>query len=256
MKKVAMMQPTFLPWLGYFELIMKVDLFVFCDDFQFVGKSWHQKNKLLFNKRIVTDITVPVKKKGAYKQNINDVAIREDLPWRTKLWKSIKLNYQKTPFYTEYADKIEPLLMKPQENLARQNIELIKYISSLLGIQTEFIQSSDIQKEGARSVLVANLLNEVKADAFYQASGSFIYMYEDKVFPIKDIPVYFQDATPISYRQYNNATGSFVPYLSVMDALFNVGAEQTRGIIGSMTKHWLTWDEMVKAHNQELEALR
>ncbi|BAL84079.1 hypothetical protein SELR_23710 [Selenomonas ruminantium subsp. lactilytica TAM6421] len=246
--KVAMMQPTFLPWLGYFELIMKVDLFVFCDDFQFVRKSYHQRNRLLFGKQNVTDITVPVKKKGVYQQKINEVEIREDLPWRTKLWKSIELNYHKTPYFSAYKDKIEPLIVQPKENLAKQNMELIECISSLIGAKTEFIRSSELHAIGARSELVKNLLHEVHADSFYQAHGSFPYMNEDGVFPLRDIPVYFQDAVPIPYRQYNNSTGQFVPYLSVLDVLFNIGAEDTAKIASCMTEHWLAWTEMLNIH--------
>lgn len=246
--RVAMMQPTFLPWLGYFELIAKVDVFVFCDNFQFVGKSYHQRNRLLFGKQTVTDVTVPVKKKGVHRQKINEVEIREDLPWRAKLWKSIELNYHKTPFFTVYAERIQPFLLEPQKNLAKQNMALIECISQILGIETEFVRSSDLHATGARSELVKNLLQEIHADAFYQAHGSFLYMYEDNIFPLQDIPIYFQDASPVPYRQHNNRTGKFAPYLSVLDALFNVGAEVTRELISKMTEHWLTWDEMVQVN--------
>lgn len=242
--KVAMMQPTFLPWLGYFELIKKVDIFVFCDDFQFVRKSYHQRNRLLFDKKNVTDVTVPVKKKGGYYQKINEVEIREDLPWRTKLWKSIELNYHKTPYFTLYANIIRPLILEPRVNLGEQNISFIECISSMLGLETKFIRSSNLHATGVRSELVKNLLHEIDADEFYQAHGSFQYMHEDNVFPLQDIPVYFQDAVSIPYHQFNNGTGQFIPYLSVLDALFNVGADVTESLIGQMTKHWSSWYEM------------
>ncbi len=74
-------------------------------------------------------------------------------------------------------------------------------------------------------------------------------MYEDKVFPLADISIFFQDARPIPYRQYNNGTKQFIPYLSVLDALFNIGADETYKEISNMTKHWLTWDEMIINHD-------
>ena len=209
-----------------------------------VRKSFHQKNRLLFGKKQITDITVPVKKKGLYQQKINEVEIREDLPWRGKLWRSIELNYHKTPYFSAYKNEIEALLVHSQGNLAEQNIKLIKTISSLLGIKTDFLRSSELNSQGVRSEHVKNLLHEVHADSFYQAHGAFSYMKEDGVFPLQDIPVYFQDAIPVPYRQYNNGIDQFVPYLSVLDALFNIGAEATSSLASSMTKRWLTWNEM------------
>ena len=252
LKKVAMMQPTFLPWLGYFELIFEADTFIFCDDFQFVNKSFHQRNKLLLGKNQVVDVTVPVTKKDAYKQKINEAEIREDLPWREKLWKGINLNYHKSPYFNKYKEILEPLLKEPQENLASQNISLIRCLCRILGIEREFLLSSDMKSTGARSELVKNMLFEVNADIFYQAHGSFGYMYKDGIFPLTHIKTLFQNAVPKPYRQHGN-TGEFIPYLSVLDALFNIGAEETLQHIEHMTEHWLTWEEMAadrKATNE------
>lgn len=244
LKKVAMMQPTFLPWLGYFELIFYSDTFVFCDDFQFVGRSFHQKNKLLLGKNQAVDVTVPIIKKDVYKQKINEAEIREDLNWRKKLWKGIEINYHKAPYFNEYKEILEPFLKEPQKNLASQNISLIKCLCRILGIEREFLLSSDMKATGTKSELVKNMLFEVKADIFYQAHGSFGYMYEDGVFPLEHIKTLFQNAVPKPYRQ-QGSTSEFVPYLSVLDALFNIGAEETRHHIEHMTEHWLTWEEMV-----------
>lgn len=244
MNKVAMMQPTFLPWIGYFELIYKSDIFVFCDDFQFVSKSYHQKNKLFLSKNVVTDITVPVQKKGNYGKNINEIEIREDLDWRKKFWKGFELNYKKAPFFEEYSRILKPLLVEPQYNLAKQNIALITAIADIIGLKRKFICSSELHGTGTKSNLVKSLLEEINADEFYQAHGSFDYMYEDGVFPLDNIHTYFQNAELDAYPQQSSTKG-FVPYLSIVDALFNVGAEATLELVKKTTKHWLSWDEIV-----------
>lgn len=249
MMRVAMMQPTFLPWLGYFELIANADIFVFCDDFQFVSKSYHQRNKLFLSKNVVSDIVVPVHKKGEYAKNINEIQIREDLNWRKKMWKGIELNYKKAPYFETYAPEIRPLIVEPQYNLAVQNMSLIKKISDLMGYECNFECSSSMRSTGTRSELVKNLLHEIGADVFYQANGSFKYMYEDGVFPLNDVVVLFQNAELDIYPQQSSTQG-FVPYLSILDVLFNVGASKTRVLAEGTTKHWLTWDEMVTCHRK------
>ena len=243
--RVAMMQPTFLPWLGYFELILKSDIFVFLDDFQFVYQSYHQRNRVFINRDQVGWITVPVDKKSSFGKPLNETKIQEG-GWRKKMWRVIEANYAKTPYFTDYADRIYPLIIEAQENLAKQNMSLIQLVCSFLGKSLDcFVPSSSLEIEGKRSDLVKNLLHAVKADTYLSAQGSFGYMFCDGVFPVNGIEVLFQDAHLKPYPQYGSTQG-FVPYLSVLDALFNVGAEKTRELILQSTEHWLTWEEMAE----------
>ena len=243
--KVAMMQPTFLPWLGYFELMLNVDVFVFCDDFQFVSRSWHQHNRLFLNKNTSGLVTVPVRKKGLYQQNINEVQIREDLPWRSKLWRSIEVNYCKATYFEEYAPIFKTIILGEQSNLAVLDMELCKAMAKLIGCTCEFKTSSLLKGTGKRSYLVKDLLVKVGADVFYQARGAFEYMSEESVFPLSNVTVLFQNAEVRPYRQIGSNKG-FVPYMSALDALFNIGGVEANKIASSMTKQWLSWDEMMK----------
>lgn len=243
--RIAMMQPTFLPWLGYFELILKSDVFIFLDDFQFVYQSYHQRNRLFVNRNQVGWLTIPVDKKHCFEKPINETRIQEGA-WRKKMWRLIENNYAKTPFFATYAEQIRPLIVESQENLAEQNMELIRLLCSFLGKSLDaFRQSSFLLVSGKRSLLVKNLLEAVQADTYLVAHGSFDYMRQDGVFPVKGIKALFQDAHLKEYPQYGSTQG-FVPYLSVLDALFNVGAEKTKELILQSTEHWLTWDEMEK----------
>lgn len=246
--RVAMMQPTFLPWLGYFELILKSDVFVLLDDFQFVYQSYHQRNRVFVNRDQVGWITVPVDKKHSFERPLNETLIQEG-SWRKKMWRILENNYSKAPYFSNYAEPIYPFIIESQRNLAEQNIGLIKLLCSFLGDSSNCFKLSSLLKvNGKRSGLVKSLLDAVDADTYLVAYGSFDYMLQDGVFPVDGIKTLFQNAHLKPYSQCGSTKG-FVPYLSILDALFNVGAERTRELILQSTDHWLTWDEM-KNHMQ------
>ena len=244
--RVAMMQPTFLPWLGYFELIMQADKFIFLDDFQFVYRSFHRRNKILQDGKELP-LTVPVDRKSNDKKPLNKVVINEALPWREKNWRIIEVSYSRSKFFSQYAEIVYPLFSQQAISLGEQNIRFISKICEILGIDDKFMFSSHMRAEGSRSIKNKRLLEEADADLYLCANGSFEYMLEDGVFPLANIDVEFQNAVPKPYLQHGNK-GDFVPYLSVLDALFNIGAEATREKINSMTNHWLSWDEMLNLH--------
>src|SRR5216684_6490113 len=107
--KVAISQPTYLPWLGYFDLMDQVDVFVLLDDVQFEKQSWQQRN------RIKTPVglqwlTVPVIFKGRFGQLIKDVEIRDPDFWRNH-FRAIELNYRRSPFFDHYAEELRSCLM-------------------------------------------------------------------------------------------------------------------------------------------------
>ena len=243
------MQPTFLPWLGYFELIMKSDKFIFLDDFQFIYRSFHRRNRILQNGKELP-ITVPVNRKLNDKKSINQVVIHEDIPWRIKTWRILENSYGKTKFFHQYSRDIYPLIMNKTEILSNQNIKFIKKLCEILNINTEFILSSKMNATGQRSQKNQKLLEEASADIYLCANGSFEYMLEDGVFPLSHIDVLFQQAQTKAYFQRGNIM-EFVPYLSVLDALFNIGAEETYNLISNMTEHWLSWDEMLERRKYE-----
>jgi hypothetical protein len=244
--RVAMMQPTFLPWLGYFELIYRSQRFVIADDYQFSSGSYHQRNRLFRNAAEVTWVTVPVRKKHALGLPLSRTEIAEDPPWRGRLWRQIKQNYGAAPFFAEIAPPVEAWLLQPAESLAQQNIGFIRVACDLLGLQREFRFTSARPSELPRSARVVELLRWCEADQYYCAHGSFDYMRSDGAFPVDGVEVLFQDFQVKPYRQVG-ARGTFVPYLSVLDALFNVGPTATLELIVRGTSKWLSWPEMCAA---------
>lgn len=240
---VAMMQPSFIPWQGYFELILNSDIFVILDDFQFSYQSYHQRNRLFVNREQVDWYSVPVKKEVSFKAPLDQVVINDATGWRGKMWKRIRANYSKAACFSLIAPWIEAWLLEPAQSLATQNTAFIKFVSGLMDYKGEFRFSSELPSARVRSERVAELLRWCGAKTYLCARGSFNYMSEDRVFPLPDIKVLFQNHQPVPYRQVGSQN-NFVPYLSILDALMNIGPEQTRSCVLSGTGKWLTWDEM------------
>lgn len=240
---IAMMQPSFMPWQGYFELILKSDTFIILDDFQFSVQSYHQRNKLFVNKGQVDWYSVPVNKRASFQCPLNATKIDESLNWRKKMWKRIQNNYSNAPYYQTLAPWLEGWILEPKESLASQNYQFIKFVCDALEYRGEFIFSSEYPSKKVRSERVAELLYISRAKEYLCAKGSFDYMLSDNIFPMAGVNTFFQDYEPIVYPQVGSK-GEFIPYLSVLDILMNIGPIKTREHIINGTRKWLTWDEM------------
>lgn len=240
MTVVAMMQPTFMPWQGYFELIMKADVFVFLDDFQFSYQSWQQRNKLFADHGRAGWYTAPVLK--PHLQPLNRTLVAPDL-WTVNLLKRLEQNYGKAPFFDEVWPVVSTWLDWKYESLAQMNMDFIVRVVRLFGNwDTEFCLSSNHPSELKRSKRVLQLLQAHDAEKYLAGRSAFQYMKFDGLFPVDDIDVVFQDYECKPYPQVGS--DEFVPYLSVLDALFNVGVEGTLELVRGGTKHWTEWREM------------
>lgn len=253
---VAMMQPAFMPWQGFFELIYRSDCFIFLDDFQFSVQSYHQRNRLFVNSGQPDWYTMPVEK-GSFKLPLNAAQINEAVPWRVKFLKRLQQNYSKAPFYPRLGPLVEEWLLHRHDSVADMNMSLIGMICDWLGIRRDFRKSSGFVSAAHRSEHVLELLRWCGASRYFSARGSFPYMHEDGVFPVADIEVLFQNYEPKPYRQIGSPK-EFVPYLSIFDALFNIGLEETMELVSAGTSSWSTWDDMVRqavpgtAHYEEV----
>ncbi len=241
-----MMQPTFLPWPGFFGLISQCDRFVFGDDYQFSAGSFHQRNPMFRNVGETSWMTVPMQKKRSKGLPLNQAQILEDPPWRRQMWKRISNAYRTTPFFAEIGPPVECWLLTQPASLAEQNMGFIRLACDLMGIKREFRLSSQRPGDLSRSERVVDLLRWCEGRVYLCARGSFAYMQSDGVFPVDGIEVLFQVFQPPVYPQ-TAARGKFVPYLSTLDLLFNVGPAAALALIEAQATKWLTWDEMVAA---------
>lgn len=239
---VALMQPTFLPWLGYFELIDRADTFVILDDFQLAYRSFHRRNRLFVKGGEAGWYTLPVRA-GSSRSALNEAAIADEPPWRETMWKRLEANYARTPFYDAIAPGVREWLFAPAESVAAMNAAFILHVCALLGISASFRRSSELASGAKRSARILELLEWCGADRYRCAHGSFGYMQRDGVFPVPHIEVLFQNHVPLPYPQAGSPD-EFVPYLSVLDALFNAGPAATLALVRGGTKQWLTWSEM------------
>ncbi|MBR1735164.1 MAG: WbqC family protein [Alphaproteobacteria bacterium] len=244
--KIAMMQPTFLPWQGFFELIVQCDRFIFLDDFQLSVQSHHTRNKLFISHKVVDFYSVPIQKSKCFGLPLNNVLIIEGDIWKKKILKRLANVYSKTDFFSLIYPQLENWFSKNYSNLAELNIEGIKLICKILGIMdADFCYSSQCNTEdylySSRSNKVISLLKWAEGTEYLCAFGAYDYMAEDNVFPVDNVKVKFQHFIPKCY--YQKQSEEFIPYLSVLDALFNIGPEKTLELIKNGTEKWLIWEE-------------
>lgn len=242
--KVAMMQPSFLSWQGFFELILKSDKFIFLDDFQLSIQSHHTRNKLFVSKNKTDYYLIPIQKSKCFKSNLNKVSIIEDSQWKKKLLRKLEYNYAKAPYFKQIHPIIEKILNTNYTNLATINMAIIKEFCTVMGIKKEFLYSSDFtnatNSQSQRSKRVEELLDWANSDIYLSAFGSYNYMIEDN-FNFDKYNTIFQNYNPKPYKQIHSE--EFVPYLSILDALYNIGGEGTLELIKKGTDKWLTHEE-------------
>jgi hypothetical protein len=242
-RKVAMMQPSFLPWQGVFALAAAADVFVFLDDLQFQRHSFHQRNRLRLSTGTETWITVPVAHPEGTFPSLDAAVPQVDAKWRKRLRAKLDQNYGKAAFHEALRPGLDAWIDAEHASLAAMNIAFFRWTANLLGITPAWARSSLLRAHGERSERVRDLLRAANADIYLAARGSFAYMHEDGVFPVDGIKVVFQDFEPVKYQQRKAI--DFVPSLSVLDALFEVGPVATRTLLDEGQRDWTSWDAMV-----------
>tara|TARA_Y100000591_G_C21785619_1_gene673602 strand:- start:640 stop:1314 length:675 start_codon:yes stop_codon:yes gene_type:complete len=213
------MQPTYLPYLGYFDLINRSDIFVFLNNVQFDKRSWQQRNRIKSNNSELM-LTVPVLTKGKFEQEIQSVKIDKTQKFEVKHFNSIKNNYSKSQYFGSYINEFEKLLFSKFIHLADLNIELINWFVSKLGIKTKFFLSSELESGGIKTELLINICKELNGTKYLSPYGSAKYIEENNLFKKEGIELIYQN---YSHPVYNQLSNSFIPYLSVIDLLFNEG---------------------------------
>ena len=218
-RNVAIMQPTYLPWSGYFSLIESVDIFVILDTVQFQKRSWQQRNQIKTSQGS-NWLTVPVVSKGKRNQLIKNTQIAKDRDFEKKHLKSIEFNYIKSRFFDEEFKPIFDLLNKDHKYLAELNFTLINYFCKRLNIETEIIKSSDLNGRGKKADLLCSICKELNACKYISPPGSKDYLQESNTFLEANIPVLYFN---YSHPSYDQLWGDFLPYMSIVDLLFNTG---------------------------------
>jgi len=222
--RVAIMQPTYLPWIGYFSLMKSVDVFIILDSVQFSKRSWQQRNQIKTESGPKW-LTVPVISKGKREQLITDVQIDYSSgKFPESHVNLIQQNYKKSKFFSNYSHDFFNILRKRHKNLSSLSIDLILLIKGMLDIKTTIKYSSDFVTKGSKDELLAELCEHVGATEYISPPGSKVYLDDSDSFLKKNISVKYFDYKHPKYKQIN---GDFLSYMSVIDLLFNCGPENT-----------------------------
>jgi hypothetical protein len=216
---VAIHQPEHLPWLGFFEKLRRVDLFVLLDDVQFSKGDFQNRNRVK-GAAGVQWLTVPVVHR--FPQKLNEVETAGD-DWREKHWKTIASCYGRAPYFSEFSNALAELYRRPWQKLSDLNIAAIKLLATWLRIDTKMILSSDLNVAGEKSELVLNVCKRVGASAYYSGVMGKTYL-QRAAFQQAGIDLIFQEFQHPVYQQLFMKQQGFVPNLSAIDLLFNCGA--------------------------------
>ena len=213
----VIMQPTYLPWMGYFDLMAQSDIFIFLDNVQFEKQSWQQRNKIKTSQGWQW-LTVSVAQK--FSQKIDEVEINDKVKWREKHWKTIMQNYRKSEFWSKYSSFFEDVYQREWQYLANLNIHITGWIRDQLGIETRLKSASEMDVQGQKVSLVIDICKKVGADTYLSPIGAKEYIEEDNLFADEGIRLQYHNFEHPMYRQLY---GDFIPYMSVIDLLFNEG---------------------------------
>ena len=221
------MQPTYLPWLGYFDLINSVDCFVFLDDVQFARRSWQQRNKILLNGAEHT-LTIPVFSKGKRDQLIHEVIINDESGWRRKHSDSLVRAYQKANENRMLLNKILEIINSDEVRLSKINQSVIEIITRHIGITTDLLISSEIGCAGSSSNKLFNICKAIGGKIYVSAAGSKEYIEREQVFEKNNMKVRYQDYVCKEYSQ--KSSSGFIPLMSAIDFLFNSNMQDIRNM--------------------------
>jgi hypothetical protein len=229
-KIVAIHQPNFFPWLGYFDKIAKSDIFIFLDSVQFpkTGGVWCNRVKLLISGK-ARWITAAINRNYHGIRQINEMRFFSEIPWRKKLLKIIENEYTKHPFYNEVITIIEPLLLSSEENIAEYNVYAISEIAKVLGLDTTKLRrSSACSVIGTSNQLLCELTRAVDGSVYLCGGGAEGYQ-DDAFFSTQGVSLKYQNFQHPVYPQRGQTI--FTPGLSVIDAAMNVGWQGVRKML-------------------------
>jgi hypothetical protein len=222
-KTVVIMQPTYLPWLGYFDLINRADVFVFYDHVQFSKQSWQQRNKLR-DKNGEILLTVPVKHTATKEDCIKDIQIDHARRPLQSHYKSIELNYNNAPFANDILTNIKEMYNTPYEHLAALNIALIKWGCKMFNVSAQFEYSSTLDVEGDRVEALITICKHFNANKYLSPVGSKNYIDNNDTFAKNGIELIYQSYTHPIYQQKKYA--DFISHLGFIDYLLNCGPKK------------------------------
>lgn len=233
MTLVAVHQPNFLPWPGWFDKAARADVMVLLDDAQFPkkGGTWINRVQILVQ-GTATWLTVPVDRTYHGVRKISEMRIDERTPWRRKMEATLRSAYGRASHFDETWPLLRELLDQPTGQLAAFNEHALRRLATVLGVEAQrFVLASSLGIETTATQRLIDIVRAVDGSAYLVGGGAGGYQ-DDAAFARAEIDVVAQDFALAAYRQ---GTETFVGGLSIVDALVHCGAEGVAALLGRRT---------------------
>lgn len=219
--KIGIMQPYYFPYIGYWQLLNAVDIYVIYDDVNYIKGGWINRNKILINgqpKYINLQLS-----KASPNRLINEINVLGDKVYNNKLLKTIQASYKKAPNYPNVITLIREIINQDEVSLAQYLVKSIKKINKYIGIKTPLILSSNLGKNDTLrgQAKIIEICKQLNAKVYINAIGGQ-GLYSELDFKEKGIQIKFLKTKEIRYLQFNN---DFVPNLSIIDVMMFNSAE-------------------------------
>ncbi|MEA5122815.1 WbqC family protein [Xanthomonas floridensis] len=226
-KRVAVLQSSYIPWKGYFDIIHDVDTFIFYDDVQFTYQDWRSRNRIIANGMPLW-LTVPTG--SDIKRLINEVKLPNP-SWQRKHWSTLRHAYTKSPHFKQFAHVIEELYLgREWTSLSEMNQHLTRVIAQeILGINVEFRSSTEFLLSGSKLERLVDLVRQSGATHYLSGPAARAYI-DPAAFEAIGVALQYKDYS--GYPEYRQQNENFEHAVSVLDLIFNVGESATEFIWG------------------------
>ena len=220
-KTIVILQSTYIPWKGFFDLINLSDEFIFYDEMQFIKRKWHNRN-LIKTRHGLKWLTIPVNVKGRYHQKINETMIN-DFHWAERHWEMIRHAYHKAPCFRQYEDAIKLLFEQAAtfRYITEVNELFIKKLCVILDIRTHFSRDRDYVFKGDKSERLLNICEQAGATTYLSGPSAKDYL-DEALFQKAGINVLWMDYG--GYSAYQQLYPPFEHGVTVLDLLFHTGS--------------------------------
>ena len=222
-------QPNYFPYPGFFHKIKLSDIFVVLDNVQYAKGS--NRNKIITSKGW-TWITVPINKTHKFSRS-SEVEINNEIDWSSLHWAKIRTSYANAKHFHLYKEYFEKLYKRNWKMLFELNLETTKKIVEWLGIKTKFVRESELKIKGKSTERIINACKALGADTYLSGIGGKNYLNE-KLIEKNNLKLVYQNYQPTPHKQY--LADTFIPNLSIIDLLANMGPNSMDVIEGKQTK--------------------
>jgi hypothetical protein len=218
-KKIAIVQSSYIPWKGYFDLINLVDEFILFDDVQYTRRDWRNRNVIKSRDGMLW-LTIPVNVKGKSHQKIKDTTV-SDPNWNRKHWTTIIHNYSKADYFGDFKELFEELYLSHNDKyLSEINYRFITAVCRILGISTKISWSMDYHATGEKTTRLIGLCKQAGATEYISGPTAKAYINED-LFRSENIKLVYMDYS--GYPEYAQLYPAFEHHVSIIDLIFNQG---------------------------------